>query len=718
MGGTRYYRCPDCDHVLDSHRFPSDGPCPHCVKATRAWGLAKARGEIAPHEELTLKSAEPHALDHGSNGFSQYFRAVCIAVVTPVVFFVAMPLLFSTQTGPTFAKVQYLAEYQQELEAAASAAEIAQAEGESAGGSLASRSGPNSTLEDDSAAVDAVPERLSAVMRDGATKRELQQLLSLLTHGKELTRMIGLLSGVFAGLSLGGLYLRATRRGSAYLRANATGFLVILALLAVNLSAVRYARAEAVGVYEVSTSAVDNLVGFLLHQAISEKNTKLARRFLSEAGALDYKDERGALPLHLAVEAEMPDLVSALIERHHVDVNGTDTDGASALMYAARVGNRDLTQSLIQAGAQPGFIEVTTGRTALHAAAAHSNVSTLRLLLDHGGDPNVVDLSGVTALMVAARTGNRNAMSLLVEGGADPNIKGMDGQTTLQQTLWKVLDRIDGARSNIALTDLPDAKLLELLLGHGADANLADPDGQTPLQRTAATLDALPVMSQNLDVIGEIVELFLQHGADAALQGPGGEGSYRLAHAARVGRQDHLALIYEIAPSKLNDVDASGKGALQVAIVEGNQEAARFLLEKGADLSVWKHSLTSPLDFGVDRGDTAMVALLLEYGGESASRKERRGGRVHVAARNGDAEIIELLLEHGYDPNIQEARGNTALHLAASNGCVDCVKSLLAHGADPTTWNAKGKIPLAVAREAGKKEVEILLKYSSRSSLH
>ena len=714
MGGKRYYRCPDCDHVLDSEKFPTDGPCPHCVKAVRNWGIAKARGQVAPEEKLELKSDEPHALDTGITGISQYLRAFGMAVVTPIVFFVAMPLLFSTQTEPTFAKVQYLAEYQQELETAAAAAELARLQ-EEAAGPTTPKADPNATSEQDGAAVDSVPEQLSAVMRDGATKRELQQLLSLVTHGKELTRMIGLLSGVFAGLALGGLYLRASRRGSAYLRTNAAGFLVILALLAVNLSAVRYARAEAVGVYEVSTSAVDNMVGFLLHQAIAEKNTKLAKRFLSEAGALDYRDERGAVPLQLAVEAEMPALVVELIERHNVDVNGLDGDGASALMYAARRGSRDLTKGLIQAGAAPGFIEVSTGRSALHAAAVHSNVSTLRLLLEHGEDPNVVDLSGATALMVAARTGNRAAMSLLVEHGADPNAKGPDGQTTLQQTLWKVLDRIDGARSKITLTELPDAKLLSLLLENGADANLVDPDGYTPLLRASQTLDALPEMSQNFESIGEIVELLLEHGADAALKGPDGESSYRLSHAARVGRGDHLALIYKLAPSKLDEADASGVGALQVAIVEGNRDAARFLLEKGADLSVWKHSFETPLDFCVDRGDAAIVSLLLEYSDGAIQRSAGRVGPLHVAAREGNTEILELLLAHGYDPNLQEARDNTALHLAASKGCADCVKTLLAHGADPTTWNAKGQIPLAVAKKAGKRDVAALLKNASRA---
>ena len=123
MREKRYYRCPDCDHVLDHRKYPSGESCPHCVKAARVWGRARARGEIRPGEELKLKPDGPHALDISVYRISHYFHAIGIAVLIPAIFFLAMPLLFSARTEPAFVKVQYLAGYQQELESAAARAE-------------------------------------------------------------------------------------------------------------------------------------------------------------------------------------------------------------------------------------------------------------------------------------------------------------------------------------------------------------------------------------------------------------------------------------------------------------------------------------------------------------------------------------------------------------------------------------------------------------------
>ena len=714
MGGKRYYRCPDCDHVLDRDKYSEDGPCPHCKKAVRAWGRAKARGDVRPGEELKLKTDGPHALDTKDYKVSHYTHAVCILLLIPAVFFLAMPRLFSSQTEPTFTKAQYLAEFQRELDAVAALREE-KVEVVSVPPPGRFAHAPEEEPEE-SISEEAVPESVSEVMRDTATKRGLHQLLALLSHGRDLTRLIGLLSGILAGVSLSGLYLHSVRKKSLTIRTNVASFAIILALLAVNLSAVRYARAEAVSVYEVSTTTIDDMVGFLLHQAIENGNTKLARRFIAEAGALDYRDKRGAWPLHLAVEAEMSTLASLLVNTYEVDIDGTDNDGSTALMYAARMGNVDAIRTLLDLGTTSSIREQASGRGVLHAAATHANVFTLKLLLEHGEDPNAVDLNGVPPILIAAQNGNRRAMTLLVEYGADPDIIGADGQTRLHQTLGKILDRIDGSRSDLKLEDLPDARLLELLLEHGADTNLKDDEGWTPLHRTASTVDSLPVMSDNLEVLGKIVDMLMEHGADPTIPGPPEAPVYMIAHAARVGGVEDLRQMWEADPSALNSLNSDGKSALQMAIEERREDVAKFLLDQGADLAVWKYSNGSPLDFCVSRGDTELVALLLEHNSASAHEGKRRGGPLHVAARNGNAQIVELLLEHGYSPELQEARGNTALHLAAAKACAPCVESLLAHGADPTTWNVSGETPLAIARKANHDSVEKLLKKAARTT--
>jgi len=61
------------------------------------------------------------------------------------------------------------------------------------------------------------------------------------------------------------------------------------------------------------------------------------------------------------------------------------------------------------------------GITALQAAASSADLDSVRLLLDHGADPNTHAGNGFTALMNAASSGNIEMVRLLIARKADVN---------------------------------------------------------------------------------------------------------------------------------------------------------------------------------------------------------------------------------------------------------------------------------------------------------
>jgi hypothetical protein len=128
----------------------------------------------------------------------------------------------------------------------------------------------------------------------------------------------------------------------------------------------------------------------------------------------------------------------------------------------------------------------------------------------------------------------------------------------------------------------------------------------------------------------------------------------------------------------LNEYSRDGYTPLQLAAFFGHEDAARYLIEKGADVSA------------VAKNAMAVQAL-------------------HAAAAGDHLGIARLLLEAGAYPNVAQQDSFRPLHAAAQNGNADMARLLLAHGADPALTDDQGRAPRALAEEAGHAEVAALL---------
>ena len=124
----------------------------------------------------------------------------------------------------------------------------------------------------------------------------------------------------------------------------------------------------------------------------------------------------------------------------------------------------------------------------------------IRLLVEHGYDPNRTDWLGKSALHIAAESGNIEAAEALLDAGADIDaIEYEDGGTPLA-----------GAARN------GQTAMIRFLLERGADVNAAQGDWAKPLRRaTTPNADypkhkpALPPCSE------EVAALLREHGATA-----------------------------------------------------------------------------------------------------------------------------------------------------------------------------------------------------------
>ena len=83
---------------------------------------------------------------------------------------------------------------------------------------------------------------------------------------------------------------------------------------------------------------------------------------------------------------------------------------------------------LIKRGANPDSIESRTGNSLLHKAALQSNEAAAVFLVHHGAVPNGKNSEGEAPIHIAARNGLDQLVKVLLQHGADPNL-----QTAIKQ---------------------------------------------------------------------------------------------------------------------------------------------------------------------------------------------------------------------------------------------------------------------------------------------
>ena len=129
-----------------------------------------------------------------------------------------------------------------------------------------------------------------------------------------------------------------------------------------------------------------------------------------------------------------------VLARHHGFGDAALGEGATALMRAAKSNDLEAMKVLLDAGADPR-LAMTSGSNALGLVAgtrpgpgansAERITASVRLLVEHGADPNAIAARGETPLITAARLGSNAVVRTLVELGADMNAKDRTGKTAL-----------------------------------------------------------------------------------------------------------------------------------------------------------------------------------------------------------------------------------------------------------------------------------------------
>jgi ankyrin repeat protein len=273
--------------------------------------------------------------------------------------------------------------------------------------------------------------------------------------------------------------------------------------------------------------------------------------------------------------------------------------------------------------------------TPLRNAAARGHLEIVRLLLDHGAEPNLRE-EGIApnghALYAAAAGGHHEVARLLLERGAHPN-----------PAVESSADALSLARSN------EDRRMIELLCSYGAARPVHLLAYHGDVETAAAVFAANPALANDPDALanaaGEgreaFVRLMLRYQPDlpSRLEFPG------WSVGARTRELNELLFRH--------GMDPSGRDWLEVTPLHhfagsGDVEKAELFIEHGADLHARDEDICStPLGWAAKFGRTAMVELLLRRGAPPSHPDDPAWATpLAWATRRGHADVVSLLTRH------------------------------------------------------------------------
>lgn len=257
-------------------------------------------------------------------------------------------------------------------------------------------------------------------------------------------------------------------------------------------------------------------------------------------------------------------------------------------------------------------------------------------------------------LCMAAQSGSVDSVRVLLDHGADVNIVDSDGRTPI---FW-------------AWTPAVAALLLE----RGADAGVVDLNGVDVLTRLFSTAEVDGQLAVPAGCVIESGRMLAKavRGADLVNIEPWPHS--RLAHAAWYARAAEVEFLLGLGvpvhppsgkPSALSRVCWHGEMAFP-AINQARLRIIDLLVQAGADVNEVDENGQTPLHHAVhgDWGHPAAALALLQHGAKVDSRNAMGQTPLIEAARRGEASCVRVLLEHGADPRARDAEGLTAMDYA------------------------------------------------------
>jgi ankyrin repeat protein len=377
------------------------------------------------------------------------------------------------------------------------------------------------------------------------------------------------------------------------------------------------------------------------------------------------------------------------------------------LMMAAAAGGAEAVKVLLEHGAEANAKEASHGQTALMFAAAFDRDAAIKVLMAHGADAkitskavdpgcgSVFDVNGCVETDENGDPVDENGKPLPKEKESDKSKEKADGQPASPESKAPASAQVE-----------PD--------------NKAQPDGKVAVAPPDSATQVADLQAQVQKLSAQIDELEKHPGAKPK-KSKDTAADKNVAAAAKKKKERRGATVM------------GGMTALLFAARDGQMEAARALLEAGADVNdVGAGEKMTPLVLAITNGHYDLGKYLLDHGADPKLAAESGLTALYatidmqwapyawypqpitVQEKNSYLDLMKALLDHGADPNARlkkhvwfralpedgtwvDTAGATAFWRAAQSDDLAAMRLLVEHGANPWLGTTQGDTPLMVA---------------------
>lgn len=335
---------------------------------------------------------------------------------------------------------------------------------------------------------------------------------------------------------------------------------------------------------------------------------------------------------------------------------------ASEMGDAIMDGRADAVRTIIANSPGKANETIEEGRLPIHLAANVGNDDIVNILLDAGADVNSTDSRGEAPVHEAVCCGQYSTLGLLIKRGANLNARGSNGRTPLHCVLNK-----------------PE-QIAALLIQNGASVNNRDNNGRTPLYAACALGDP------------DCVRVMIEAGAAAddadfsvmtpmhCVDSPGYfyDSTSEVEKKAEEGRHAEEAMKNEkkicdmlvSAKAKFDARDRNGDTPVHAFAKKSKYWLVEFAASKGADMNVKNIAGEAPLH-------SALAERFTQFPDEDGGSAEKR----RKIFEEGKLKTVTALVAAGADVNLADGAGNAPLDVTRRTGGGEITAFLESKGA-------------------------------------
>jgi ankyrin repeat protein len=439
-----------------------------------------------------------------------------------------------------------------------------------------------------------------------------------------------------------------------------------------------------------------------LHWAASNDDLAMVQLLLNAGANVKAETRLGAVtPLFMACKSGNASIVEALLKAG-ASASAPDAHGTTPLMMAAAAGGAEAVKVLLDHGADVNAKETSHGQTALMFAAAFDRDAAIKVLMAHGADAKI------TSKAVDPGCGSVFDVNGCVETDENGDPVDENGKPLpKEKESEKGKEKADGQPAS------PESK--------AASSAKVEPDGNaagTPAPDSATQVADLQAQVQKLTARIDELE---KHPAAKPKKSKDAAADKNVAAAAKKKKERRGATVM------------GGMTALLFAARDGQMEAARALLEAGADVNdAGAGEKMTPLVLAISNGHYDLGKYLLDHGADPKLAGESGLTALYatidmqwapyawypqpitVQEKTSYLDLMKALMEHGADPNARlkkqvwfralpdnstwvDAAGATPFWRAAQSDDLAAMRLLVEHGASPWLATTQGDTPLMVA---------------------